>query len=97
MRISDWSSDVCSSDLSSLDTRKLCHRNAHSFFQYQLGYHGTNRARGMQLQDLGRRAVARVKAGNNDFCVTKYPRRTAERRVGRVCVITGKTRWAPYI
>src|SRR3546814_8594267 len=73
MRISDWSSDVCSSDLH----RRLCPR-----CQY---------------------------AGHRDLADAQYPRafrlegrrvpvalRSEERRVGKECVSTCRSRWSPY-
>src|SRR3546814_2323954 len=63
MRISDWSSDVCSSDLSSRER----HKNI----------------------------------GNINRCLAmlyKFPLsvRSEERRVGKECVSTCRSRWSPY-
>src|SRR3546814_2536171 len=60
MRISDWSSDVCSSDLLVIG------------FGTSLGYHTTDKG-------------------------TQLPRaRSEERRVGKECVSTCRSRWSPY-
>src|SRR3546814_2894794 len=77
MRISDWSSDVCSSDLSSAlieDARR----------DWQaLG--GTP----LDIQPLGRvRAGAGIGIGDAI--------RSEERRVGKECVSTCRSRWSPY-
>src|SRR3546814_6339054 len=75
MRISDWSSDVCSSDLY------------------------VEIAHGAQLQTryahMSRLAVApgeRVRKGD----VIGYVGRSEERRVGKECVSTCRSRWSPY-
>src|SRR3546814_2868558 len=74
MRISDWSSDVCSSDLA-LD------------------------------EIVDRRQVLRDKQGENtpgDMDLCRWPRarsanaRLEERRVGKECVSTCRSRWSPY-
>src|SRR3546814_9903634 len=65
MRISDWSSDVCSSDLAGHQGR---------------AYRGC--ARFADHQDLG------------EF--EDRPVRSKERRVGKECVSTCRSRWSPY-
>src|SRR3546814_7459428 len=84
MRISDWSSDVCSSDLYqpmnvnfglfpplAEDVRKK---------DRKLGY--TQRA-GAKLAEWIKQAEGVVA-------------RSEERRVGKECVRTGRSRWSPY-
>src|SRR3546814_3694714 len=68
MRISDWSSDVCSSDLPAAD---IARREPAAF----LGAHGHDRDVAPQL-DSGIRSE--------------------ERRVGKECVSTCRSRWSPY-
>src|SRR3546814_7975039 len=70
MRISDWSSDVCSSDL--LDVlRGIC--------------------------VIGATASARCCwPTRSDVCSRRAPSRTEERRVGKECVSTCRSRWSPY-
>src|SRR3546814_18536409 len=81
MRISDWSSDVCSSDLQ----RRIGHLQTRligpppkepiiSFASFRYQAKGWPRSR---------RAVARFE-------------RSAERRVGKECVSTCRFRWSPY-
>src|SRR3546814_7146241 len=74
MRISDWSSDVCSSDLCGPDRRSCPCRN---------------RCRG--------RASERTRRLDNRSCrrTLKYSR-SEERRVGKECVSTCRSRWSPY-
>src|SRR3546814_9939073 len=85
MRISDWSSDVCSSDL----------------LQRQCRHHAQ-----LEEQGLGR------KAGRDRVapcCLLRPPGRdrrrvpeegplgrSEERRVGKECVSTCRSRWSPY-
>src|SRR3546814_4768231 len=68
MRISDWSSDVCSSDL-------ITKRNAPVI--PRVNNHQNQRAN---------RAPARMAT----------PTRSEERRVGKECVSTCRSRWSPY-
>src|SRR3546814_10871301 len=68
MRISDWSSDVCSSDLQAL----LLHHPG----QHLAGQQGR----------IGRQPVAQLVADG----------RSEERRVGKECVSTCRSRWLPY-
>src|SRR3546814_3737601 len=68
MRISDWSSDVCSSDLFVVEPPGA------EWFDPRTGEEGTN----------GWDAVVRTKD------------RSEERRVGKECVSTCRSRWSPY-
>src|SRR3546814_10851337 len=78
MRISDWSSDVCSSDLRS--TAPLDERVAR-FTSYAIG--------AMVDQTLAYLYVYR------DPNVLNLVR-SEERRVGKECVSTCRSRWSPY-
>src|SRR3546814_9463559 len=74
MRISDWSSDVCSSDLAR--------------------HVGQDRQLHDIVRDLRRRrgracAEARQQRGADS--------RSEERRVGKECVSTCRSRWSPYL
>src|SRR3546814_10089691 len=68
MRISDWSSDVCSSDL------RDSHRRIQTGRRHRVRFPHTPR---------GRRARPRRE-------------RSEERRVGKECVSTCRSRWSPY-
>src|SRR3546814_10293945 len=87
MRISDWSSDVCSSDLFSglphnkvvgmagvLDSARFCHFLADEFQ--------------VSVRDVN----SFVLGGHGDTMVP----RLEERRVGKECVSTCRSRWSPY-
>src|SRR3546814_4246886 len=83
MRISDWSSDVCSSDLSALCRAKRC-----SADRLLLGQ------RVITLDDRsGIVARGSIRPGSSTrlgIC------RSEERRVGKECVSTCRSRWSPY-
>src|SRR3546814_10210931 len=67
MRISDWSSDVCSSDLGNTDTY-------------------------MTPPAAAVRCAVRVRPAR----FTRSWKRSEERRVGKECVSTCRSRWSPY-
>src|SRR3546814_12433517 len=126
MRISDWSSDVCSSDLKGRDTVK--HSTKKPWRQK-----GTGRARsGMtsspiwrgggrafpnspdenfsqkvnkKMYRAGLRAILSQLAREDRIAVVdtfvldapKTKLRSEERRVGKECVSTCRSRWSPYI
>src|SRR3546814_7021605 len=70
MRISDWSSDVCSSDLLPIGERRGGGRDERE------------RAKGDGApEEIGFHAC---------------PERSEERRVGKECVSTCRSRWSPY-
>src|SRR3546814_12331869 len=99
MRISDWSSDVCSSDLRALGPGNKCRDDsfgygkgplamAHILVGYELGGgHGHVH----RLMPLVRALEQR---GHR---VTFFLRniRSEERRVGKECVSTCRSRWSP--
>src|SRR3546814_7337411 len=77
MRISDWSSDVCSSDLMrSLLNQKIRAANTKT------------RMTSSRSEHMNHRAVQ--PPFNNDLI------RSEERRVGKECVSTCRSRWSPY-
>src|SRR3546814_8239326 len=81
MRISDWSSDVCSSDLgvrTAIDQQRQCDIVEHAAIGQQpviLEYHP-------DLASMQRHTPA--------------AHRSEERRVGKECVSTCRSRWSPY-
>src|SRR3546814_7258737 len=76
MRISDWSSDVCSSDLE--PSRPPV---------WAAGPVGCTRPRGDDMMVLLQSDGNRSRHGGH--------RRTDERRVGKECVSTCRSRWSP--
>src|SRR3546814_18910947 len=95
MRISDWSSDVCSSDLRGL-----------AFLQSL----GQQAGQGTQLRLHGGRRRSSKTQGDEVFAhhfveqteqamleqVETLRRSSEERRVGKECVSTCRTRWSQY-
>src|SRR3546814_5269223 len=77
MRISDWSSDVCSSDL---DLRGQARRSFLARAEPEFG-RADDARRDLLLPDFGNAA----RHG-----------RSEERRVGKECVSTCRSRWSPY-
>src|SRR3546814_9526851 len=76
MRISDWSSDVCSSDLAGSQARP-----------------GLSQAR---TATGHARAGHRLRLGRGTEVRGRALRRSEERRVGKECVSTCRSRWSPY-
>src|SRR3546814_2888457 len=91
MRISDWSSDVCSSDLIVLPATTTLERN-------DIG--ASSRDRYIMAME---RAIDPVGQARNDFDIFRglarrlgtETARTEERRVGKEWVSTCRSRWSP--
>src|SRR3546814_14940717 len=94
MRISDWSSDVCSSDLDALVS--LLEIDAIKAIADQVG--GLQR----QFHDIAWRLLdaqgAEAALGETPAIAVldDLPVRSEERRVGNECVSTCRSRWSPY-
>src|SRR3546814_14116952 len=96
MRISDWSSDVCSSDLEStllsrIGSRRYATADEHRCYRIGHGYlegsvHGNPR-----IPEQNRLHDWRLR-----LWVRKCRIRSEERRVGKECVSTCRSRWSPY-
>src|SRR3546814_12916937 len=100
MRISDWSSDVCSSDLCRKRGASAARRSAAaSDAQDRAG--GVGGGIGEQpehrLGDLLRlRRTADRHGGRNLVETVRHAGRSEERRVGKECVSTCRSRGSPY-
>src|SRR3546814_10353348 len=81
MRISDWSSDVCSSDLPRAERRALFIAALFNVSIWQI------------CSALG---VMKMEAGRAVIIAYTMPLRSEERRVGKECVSTCRSRWSPY-
>src|SRR3546814_2560605 len=90
MRISDWSSDVCSSDLCrSAPIRRLLNLKGRA------GVIGDR----SHCHLSGARKCLRTSGESRTPSRWDYPierRRSEERRVGKECVSTCRSRWSPY-
>src|SRR3546814_17828947 len=80
MRISDWSSDVCSSDLRWLAPSRP----------------SLSRRSGRVLRSFLRRASSMIQAASLELSLRSKRRRSEERRVGKECVSTCRSRWSRY-
>src|SRR3546814_17982300 len=94
MRISDWSSDVCSSDLLVGDepARRVQKQHAKNFL-------GQRAHRGLEIFDQFRAGGfdnATEQFGAYGFEAGLARGRSEERRVGKECVSTCRSRWSPY-
>src|SRR3546814_4712599 len=92
MRISDWSSDVCSSDL------KLLHRQ--HLGRRLLAHPATGLLLGVGVSTDQRRQVGQQQLIGDQRPTELGPRlagdvRSEERRVGKECVSTCRSRWVP--
>src|SRR3546814_19175187 len=101
MRISDWSSDVCSSDLSARTIRRgRLLRPLADFWQSEIWRHafgfddGFVDVRQHFLHGFIIHAAARYPRRQLVFGINFV--RSEERRVGKECVSTCRSRWSPY-
>src|SRR3546814_17679242 len=97
MRISDWSSDVCSSDLA---VRPVVARQA---IEKDIGGDAARREPAREfIAFLVAHDIAIAAAGREDhrravgLHRAEDVERSEERRVGKECVSTCRSRWSPY-
>src|SRR3546814_15945424 len=105
MRISDWSSDVCSSDLHPKVRRWLDRHTRFVFHFVPTSCSWLNAVEGF-FAKLSKRRLKRgifrslvdLQAAINRFVAEHNtdPKRSEERRVGKECVSTCRSRWSPY-
>src|SRR3546814_18030540 len=101
MRISDWSSDVCSSDLAvqpSLDRRQLIDQLTFIFEAKpcpvaEITESDAGEFAAMQKPVPGQQRILGIVAFE---VVHRVEERSEERRVGKECVSTCRSRWSPY-
>src|SRR3546814_17274639 len=109
MRISDWSSDVCSSDLlrrSPYQERKLARRRtithalAASVLSIATALAGVPTAAAIEPVDDDRHQVVvqvdDARSAPDVVADAGGEPRSEERRVGKECVSTCRSRWSPY-
>src|SRR3546814_3702531 len=100
VRISDWSSDVCSSDL-------RCRRGRQNLLDRWFGEHALHGdvALAEFFLRLGVEVLHELIAGIaiavhlheiSAHTLDLIVRRSEESRVGKECVSTGRSRWSPY-
>src|SRR3546814_9935458 len=81
MRISDWSSDVCSSDLAICALRNPDQEVCVAYFV-------------AEEDETGQSVLVEVKLHRTT--PGTFSRRSEERRVGKECISTCRSRWSPY-
>src|SRR3546814_14775187 len=100
MRISDWSSDVCSSDLKrqlrSPDGTLLPLTSGEFDLLLAFVEHPQRVLSRDQLLDLTRGRSSVLFDRSIDVQVSRLRRRSEERRGGKECVSTCRSRWSPY-
>src|SRR3546814_15117347 len=103
MRISDWSSDVCSSDLGQPqfllrpfehEAGQLLAEGVVDLLQGVAGDGEGFRERPAHADGLG--ALSRKDESHGHGRLLREYGRSAERRVGKECVSTCRYRWSPY-
>src|SRR3546814_16719745 len=102
MRISDWSSDVCSSDLDPEFGKVAYQARQRAIDEHRLAIEDVDRRIGHFAVDQERHtgALHRLEHGAEiaeiGDAVRRIGRRSEERRVGKECVSTCRSRWSPY-
>src|SRR3546814_13016124 len=102
MRISDWSSDVCSSDLHAFEDflEDLIEAVEQPFVLHESGAREVvERLRRLFDHVLVERLEQHemlLEGGRNAGCAQFVDERSEERRVGKECVGTGRSRGSPY-
>src|SRR3546814_11710008 len=92
MRISDWSSDVCSSDLHAKRHALQERQQADALDLLHFKFEDAHRLR-LQPADLGKRQAQAFY--QLDIAQRLGNERSEERRVGKESVSTGRSRWSP--
>src|SRR3546814_14149145 len=104
MRISDWSSDVCSSDLGRVEAgglRTVCrvHVSKSEPADLRAAKWKARREAGPSFSAIPppayetRAPIALISVNSS---MPSRPHRSEERRVGEECVSTCRSRWSPY-
>src|SRR3546814_21192926 len=105
MRISDWSSDVCSSDL-----RKLTEWRAAAWRVERIGQNSPQACRKLLIitpvvkkptfigpkQNAAELCMNTAISNEGEGALRFIRKRSEERRVGKECVSTCRSRWSPY-
>src|SRR3546814_16285127 len=102
MRISDWSSDVCSSDLGQLAGDRFVQATLRAQQRGELGDEERVAVRGVgdRAGDVITDAVTarlqeRADVGGRERCDVQRPARSEARREGKEWVSTCRSRWSP--
>src|SRR3546814_2789395 len=99
MRISDWSSDVCSSDLPARGQqvlRRIAERRAAVRGEIAAPVIGEGEAPRQRVEPEGQRLPCGRLSMRRPLSYWRHFVRSEERRVGKECVSTCRSRWSPY-
>src|SRR3546814_1902324 len=96
MRISDWSSDVCSSDLSEEDTNGQAGEAPHGVSARSQ----PAESKPVPVEVIGGDEIEEVQPrrsqrGARSYKIQEVIKRSEERRVGKECVSKCRSRWSP--
>src|SRR3546814_13507295 len=95
MRISDWSSDVCSSDLACDPAVHALRAAGRAVFRVEADEPDLQPERDVWIMTSMQRLESRPTGPRAAFAAW-LAARSEERRVGKECVSTCRTRWWPY-
>src|SRR3546814_15842683 len=93
MRISDWSSDVCSSDLQLAEIQQ----GQHALMEDQSGKESSDKCAKPDHRPTPRNLATDATVSELRAIPAAAIARSEERRVGKECVSTCRTRWSPYL
>src|SRR3546814_11166092 len=103
MRISDWSSDVCSSDLFEFGLKadffdRHLRTNLAAFTYSFDGLQSTlsQIIDGVAINNFVNAGNAKINGAELEAVILPFENRSEERRVGKECVSTCRSRWSPY-
>src|SRR3546814_15846663 len=102
MRISDWSSDVCSSDLLTLEAAEVIDAGTmvpvprDGATMGELMLRGNTVMKGYLKNPAATEEAFRGGWFHTGDLAVRHPDRSEERRVGKECVSTCRSRWSPY-
>src|SRR3546814_16352442 len=96
MRIIDWSSDVCSSDLGRTPQKVKSKVPAMDAIPQKRGVCTRVYTTTPKKPNSALRKVAKVSLTNQREVITYIPGRSEERRIGKECVSTCRSRWSQY-
>src|SRR3546814_8364137 len=94
MRISDWSSDVCASDLNAKVAVRNVRRDANESLKRLVKDKEISEDDERRAQDEVQKLTDKYVADIDKMLQAKE--RSEERRVGKECVSTCRSRWSPY-
>src|SRR3546814_2823029 len=99
MRISDWSSDVCSSDLGDGNVHRRFSDGVIRVMGHQHAIHQRHHDETAAKAEQHRRYATQAAEARKQYIEHRGESvkwRSEERRVGQECVSTCRSRWSPY-